>query len=229
MSKTAFAYVTISALAAFGLVACAATSDDGAPSDEPSAAVQDEELRKSITACKVDADCVAVPRGGCCDNGWKEAVNKHHVKAYANATKCALHPPPLCPMYIVNDTRVPRCDAATHRCTMVAVDTAAIQGEWGADGAILTVSAGHGGIEFGCGAASLDAFTFTSPQSFTATGTYTRGTGVMPPPGMEPQPEPATFSGQVTGDTMTLSMTVAGNTSTMTFTRNRQVNLIRCL
>lgn len=228
MIKSAFACLAFASLAAVGLAACASNTDDPSSSEEPSAAVQDEELRKSITACKVDSDCVAVPRGGCCDNGWKEAVNKHHVRAYQNATKCKLSPPPLCPMYVVNDTRVPSCDAATHQCKMVVADTASIQGEWGADGAILTVTGGTGEIEFGCGHASIDSFTFTG-SSFTATGSYTRGTGVMPPPGMEPKPEPATFSGQVNGTTLTLTMTVASYTSSYTFTKDRQINLIRCL
>lgn len=229
MIKSAFACLAVASLAAVGLAACTSNTDDPSSSEEPSAAVQDEELRKSITACKVDSDCVAVPRGGCCDNGWKEAVNKHHVKAYENATKCKASPPPLCPMYVVNDTRVARCDADTHQCKMVVADTAAIQGEWGADGAILNVTGGTGEIEFGCGQASIDSFTFSSAQSFTATGSYTRGTGVMPPPGMEPKPEPATFSGQLSGNTMTLTMTVAGNASTYTFTKGRQITLLRCL
>jgi hypothetical protein len=108
-------------------------------------------------------------------------------------------------------------------------DAAAILGSWGATGAIMTVSDGHADIEFGCGSASLDAFTFTDPTTFTATGTHLAGSGVQPPPGHEPQPQAATFSGHVSGNKLTLVMTVGGSKSTLTFTKDKQINLIRCL
>lgn len=107
--------------ASFAATACAATTDDpSSPDDGSSSEAQDEELRKSIQACSVDADCTAVPRGGCCSNGWMEAVNKHHVVAYEHATACKLNPPPMCPMYMVHDTRVPECNTSTKKCEMVA-------------------------------------------------------------------------------------------------------------
>ena len=223
--KSAFSFVTLCALASLGVAACAATTDDAA--EEPASEIQDAELRKSITACSTDSDCVAVPRGGCCDNGWKEAVNKHHTRAYANASKCTLSPPPMCPMYMVLDRRIPQCDTRAKQCKMIAVSE--IDGNWGADQAILNISGGQGNIEFGCGSASFDAITFSTPTTFTATGTHLRGSGVQPPPGFEPQPVPATFKGKITGNKLTLEETVAGNKSTMTFTKDRQINLMRCL
>jgi hypothetical protein len=261
--KSAFSFVALCALASLGVAACSATTDDA--SEDPTSEVQDQELRKSITACSTDADCVAVPRGGCCSNGYNEAVNKHHTQAYASATKCALHPHPMCPMFLVHDTRVAQCDGAKKQCAMVAIDdikcggfiqnahqcptgyscshvgvnpdvggkcvndSAAVLGSWGATGAIMTISDGQGDIEFGCGRASIDAFTFSNPTTFTATGTHTAGTGVQPPPGHEPTPQPATFTGHVSGNKLTLTMTVGGNTSTLTFTKDRQINLVRCL
>lgn len=107
----------LSVFCAAGAVACS-TSTDPSPSDDPSAEVQDQDLRASITSCKVDDDCVAVPRGGCCSNGWMEAVNKHHVRAYENATKCTVHNM-MCPMYMVHDTRVAQCNTGTNKCEMV--------------------------------------------------------------------------------------------------------------
>lgn len=108
---------TVSLFCVVGAAACS-TSSDPSPSDDPTADVQDEELRSSITSCKVDSDCVAVDRGGCCHNGWLEAVNKHHVRAYENATRCKVHNM-MCPMYMVHDTRVAQCNTGTHKCEMV--------------------------------------------------------------------------------------------------------------
>jgi hypothetical protein len=223
--RSAFSFITLCALASVGVAACAATTGDA--SEEPASESQDAELRKSLTSCNVDSDCVAVPRGGCCDNGWKEAVNKHHTHAYANATKCTVSPPPFCPLYMVLDRRVAQCDTHAKQCKMIAV--AEIDGSWGADQTIMTISGGHADLEFGCGTASFDAPTFTTPTTFTATGTHTRGTGVQPPPGMEPQPEPATFKGTIIGTKLTLEMTVSGSKSTLVFTKDRAINLMRCL
>lgn len=107
-----FALAITTSLAA---AACAANTD---ATEDPTAEVQDQELKKSIQACNTDDDCVAVPRGGCCSNGWMEAVNKHHTKAYENATKCTVHNM-MCPMYMVHDTRVAECNGSTKKCEMV--------------------------------------------------------------------------------------------------------------
>jgi len=68
-------------------------------------------------ACQSDADCIAVPRAGCCDNGWREAVAASQKDAYAQANACTRRRP-MCPMYRVRDRRVPYCDAQAHLCTM---------------------------------------------------------------------------------------------------------------
>lgn len=69
-------------------------------------------------ACQQDTDCVAVPRVGCCSNGWFEAVNAGQKDAYAKSFTCPT-PRPMCPMYMVHDTRTPKCDTNTHLCIMV--------------------------------------------------------------------------------------------------------------
>ncbi len=262
--KSAFSFVTFAALASLGVAACTANTDNA--SDEPTGEVQDQEIKKSLTGCAVDSDCVAVPRGGCCNNGYLEAVNKGQTKAYANATKCTTSPHPMCPMFLVHDTRVAQCDTGANVCKMFAVDqikcggfirnahhcpsghscshvgvnpdvggkcvddASSIQGSWAATGsAIMTVSVGHAAIEFGCGQASIDELTFSDPSTFTATGTRTAGTGVQMPPGMGPKAEAATFKGHVVGNKLTLEMTVAGSLSTMAFTKDLKINLMRCL
>jgi hypothetical protein len=65
-----------------------------------------------------DADCIVVPRVGCCHNGWNEAVSSSQRAAYAASFTCP-NAHPLCAMFIVRDTRAARCDAASHLCTMV--------------------------------------------------------------------------------------------------------------
>ena len=67
-------------------------------------------------ACKMDSDCVAVPRVGCCDNGWKEAVASSQKDAYAASFHCQERP--ICPQYKVQDARVALCDNASHLCAM---------------------------------------------------------------------------------------------------------------
>jgi hypothetical protein len=124
--KSAFSFFAFAALASFSVIACTASTDDSS-SDDSSSSVQDQELKKSTTSCNVDDDCVAVPRGGCCSNGWKEAVNKHHTKAYENATKCK-NPQQICPMFVVLDQRVAQCDTGTKQCKMVDIGDIACGG-----------------------------------------------------------------------------------------------------
>jgi hypothetical protein len=70
-------------------------------------------------ACKADADCIAVPRVGCCHNGRMQAVTGSQKEAYEASFVCP-NPHPRCAMYIIRDTREARCAAATGLCTMVA-------------------------------------------------------------------------------------------------------------
>jgi hypothetical protein len=71
----------------------------------------------AFQACQADSDCIAVPRVGCCHNGYKEAVNVSQQDAYAASFTCPRRVP--CPMFIIRESRVPRCDLGTHLCAMV--------------------------------------------------------------------------------------------------------------
>jgi hypothetical protein len=73
-------------------------------------------------SCNVDSDCEAVPQVGCCNNGYKAAVNKHHVTAYEDSFTCP-PPKPFCPLYVILDTRQPECNTGSHTCEMVAIDS----------------------------------------------------------------------------------------------------------
>jgi hypothetical protein len=112
-------------LASAAVTATAATGDASAPGDaaasgtSPAAASLEADAgpAAAFQACKVDSDCVAVPRVGCCHNGWKEAVNVAQQDAYAASFTCPRRE--MCPMFIIRDQRVPRCDPAAHLCAMV--------------------------------------------------------------------------------------------------------------
>jgi hypothetical protein len=95
-----------------------APSEAGAPLTTAATDTADAGPSAAFQACQSDSDCVAVPRVGCCYNGWKEAVNSAQKDAYAASFTCPRRHP--CPMYIIRDTRVPRCDTGTHLCQMVA-------------------------------------------------------------------------------------------------------------
>jgi hypothetical protein len=68
--------------------------------------------------CEVDADCVAIEQPSCCPHGYQVAVNGHEVKAYEEKFACTA-PPRVCPLYVVNDTRVAQCDFTKHQCQMI--------------------------------------------------------------------------------------------------------------
>lgn len=72
-----------------------------------------------LYACQTDADCVAVEKAGCCPNGYLVAVNKDEVDAYAATYACTARSP-ICPTYVVQDTRVAQCDFQAHQCRMMA-------------------------------------------------------------------------------------------------------------
>lgn len=94
---------------------------------EAGANVGDGGIPAAFRACGLDDDCVAVPLAGCCHNGWNTAINRAEVDAYDEAFACQ-NPRPICPMYIVNDTRVAECDRASQLCEMVRIDQIACGG-----------------------------------------------------------------------------------------------------
>ena len=73
-----------------------------------------------FASCSTDSDCVRVPRNGCCNNGFMEAVNKNQVDAYKASFTCGRRRP--CPMFRIREMRVPQCSVATHKCVLVVPD-----------------------------------------------------------------------------------------------------------
>lgn len=83
-------------------------------------------LDPRMFACGVDADCLAIPAGGCCPDGSKVAVSIGQVGDYQNAVKCAANNPSPCPPPRTDDKRVAQCIESTsqpgRKCEMVAID-----------------------------------------------------------------------------------------------------------
>jgi hypothetical protein len=108
---------TDSAAVVTSATAASPPPEAGTPVSTAATDVPDAGATAAFQACQADSDCVAVPRVGCCNNGWKEAVNASQKDAYAASFTCAKRRP--CPMYIIRDMRVPKCDPGTHLCQMV--------------------------------------------------------------------------------------------------------------
>jgi hypothetical protein len=70
--------------------------------------------------CEVDTDCVPVAKNTCCEDGFKEAVNRASVDAYKASFTCPTNQP--CATFRVVDTRVAHCARDTHKCELVRPD-----------------------------------------------------------------------------------------------------------
>lgn len=76
-------------------------------------------------ACSTDNDCVAVPYiPRCCYNGWKIAVARSEAAAFLASEVCE-DKHVICPMFFVDDLRVPACNPETRECEMVPRDAGA--------------------------------------------------------------------------------------------------------
>ncbi len=105
-------------------LASTASSDASASLDASSTATgndtgNDTSAPARFRGCRADTDCVAVPRVGCCHNGRMEAVAASQKDAYSASFVCP-EAHPVCPMFLIRDTREPRCDGTTGLCTLSA-------------------------------------------------------------------------------------------------------------
>lgn len=103
---------------------CSSTSDPLSEHTELLRA-QTAEPPEHFRGCRADEDCVAVPVVGCCHNGWKTGVSRAMEDAYARSFVCPTERP-ICPKYLVRDTRVPRCNASTQLCELVSPQCATV-------------------------------------------------------------------------------------------------------
>jgi hypothetical protein len=103
-------------------------------------------------------------------------------------------------------------------------------GQWGGNGALLTVEGASATIQFDCAEGTLNGpLTIDDRRRFAVEGSFVRGRG-GPVPEDPPPPEPAKYSGQLTRDTLALTVRVGDEEfGTFTLTRGRTARLRRCL
>jgi hypothetical protein len=103
-----------------------------------------------------------------------------------------------------------------------------VTGMWGGDRVRLTLSSNGGQLDFDCAHGTMtSALAPREDGTFTVPGFY----GVDGGPARDPiERQPTTFSGRITGNTMTISFTV--NTQPLgpyTLTRDREAIIRKCL
>ena len=77
-------------------------------------------------------------------------------------------------------------------------------GSWGGEGIALLVSVAGGELEFDCAVGTIDEPVADPGGGFTLVGTFTLGFGGPAIEGQEPEVRPATWTGSISGDRMTL-------------------------
>ena len=107
-----------------------------------------------------------------------------------------------------------------------------LMGQWGGPHAGLLFEGGIGSAEYDCASGTIDdAIVPGADGSFTATGTHRVGQSGPVRAGQIFISRPATYSGTVAADQMTLSVRLEDGTSLGPFrlTRGAQPQLTRCL
>ncbi len=114
-------------------------------------------------------------------------------------------------------------------CT--APPVADLRGEWGGEHIGLTITDAGSSLEFDCASGTIPGpFAVDAEGHFNLSGTYTPGTG-GPEPITPPPAQDATYSGRVSGQSMTLTVDIAGNLPGFSYElrQSREPQLLRCL
>jgi hypothetical protein len=81
------------------------------------------------------------------------------------------------------------------------------EGDWGGNGVSLSLARTGGVLTYACGAGTMDsAWTLSPDGQLTGTGQHFFGGGPVPSQGRPPHP--ATYSGRIEGDVLTLTVTL---------------------
>lgn len=117
-------------------------------------------------------------------------------------------------------------------CATMAIDRS-IAGRWGGQHVGLEMGEASGRLDYDCAAGTIDGpVLLDAAGRFAATGTHTPGTGGPAQVGVTPPAHPATYSGSVRGDTMTLEIEVpaiGARIGPYTLRRGTEPVLLRCL
>ena len=123
--------------------------------------------------------------------------------------------------------------AALSGCTSLRVAPPPLTGSWGGMHVGLSLDAAGGRLDYDCAAGAITGPVLVDPAGrFRATGTHTPGTGGPVRQGEVPPAFPATYRGQVRGDAMTLTISVASRGLAIgpyQLRRGAEPRLLRCL
>ena len=121
-----------------------------------------------------------------------------------------------------------------HRTTDAPSGGSVDQGVWGGRGVALQITAAGAEVEFDCAHGTIKQRIISDEEGrFEVTGTFiTEGGPVrIPVDGAVPKGSPATYRGRITGEEMTLDVTVAGTGAKLTglsLVRGRPASLRKC-
>lgn len=92
-------------------------------------------------------------------------------------------------------------------CTTVPLEPV-LEGTWGGPDASMVLTSDGGELSYSCGAGTIDAgWTLTASGAFSAMGVHYFGGGPVSQEGRPPHD--AVYEGQLEGDVLTLSVTIA--------------------
>lgn len=117
-------------------------------------------------------------------------------------------------------------------CSTLDAKPAYLVGGWGGPHAGLAFNGGLGDVQFDCASGSIDTLIFPAKDgSFEAKGTYREGSPGPVRVGQVFRTQPATYSGNVTNDVMTLSVELEDGATVgpFTLTLGGEPQLTRCL
>jgi hypothetical protein len=105
------------------------------------------------------------------------------------------------------------------------------RGEWGGDHISMNVGEGSAKLEFDCAYGYIQGPLVVDGQGkFQWRGTFTVERGGPARLGDKPREQPATYSGEIKGNSMTLSLKVADSDDAETFTleKGKTARLVKC-
>jgi hypothetical protein len=117
-------------------------------------------------------------------------------------------------------------------CSTLDAKPAYLVGGWGGPHAGLAFNGGLGDVQFDCASGTIDNVVYPAKDgSFQAKGTYREGASGPVRVGQIFRVQPATYSGNVAEDVMTLNVTLDDGSTIGPFTLNlgAEPQLARCL
>lgn len=106
-------------------------------------------------------------------------------------------------------------------------------GAWGGDHIAMSIAADGATLEYDCAAGAIDGAVTPDPEGrFRATGTHDIGHGGPVRQDEGPDRHPASYQGRITGDSMTLTVTLTDSgtqVGTFDLMRGAAPRIVRCL